>query len=454
MAKLQWDLNGERLYETGDRNVALFVYNKTEIERTAGPLLTVVKTHYYNPVAWNGITAITESPSGADPTKLWANDEIYATVRGPEQFGGTIEAYTYPDEWNQCDGRTDVNGVVVHQQGRKSFALAYLTTVGNDTQMNDFAKKLHIVYGATANPSERSYTTINDSPEAITMSWEYQTMPIDAGEGFKKTAHIVVDYRRLCMKRSAKGGYEPYQAGIERWNELIGIIFGTDETDGYLPNPSDIVDILHIPTPYESAVPYVTRADHEGTVVPPIEDPLDPITVTGDTVTGSLINRYKSGVKHGFILYELNGQTPTYPDNNLLSSYYMLQLLVYYPGLVWVPEPELAISGGHYETLDGRRIKVMFRYNGTTDSTLNDIYHTHETVEMFLGYFSGNIYNHYPSYEGRYPFEIGDMATTVGVCPADATQLQIVTMYADNDEIIRTDDLVLDLTYRPYGYLD
>lgn len=180
MAKLQWDQAGERLYQTGDKQMALFVFNSTT------KTIDGETTNYYNGVAWNGITAVTESPSGAEPTDLWADDTKYATMRSAEQFGGTIEAYTYPDAWEQCDGSITTNGVTIGQQARKAFGLAYITTVGNDTELNDYGEKLHLVYNATANPSERSYATINDSPEAITFSWEFTTTPIDVGEGYKR----------------------------------------------------------------------------------------------------------------------------------------------------------------------------------------------------------------------------------------------------------------------------
>lgn len=198
---LEWDQAGHRLYQTGDKNMVLYVFNPTT-ETIEGNT-----TNYYDGVAWNGITAITESPSGAEPTDLWADDTKYATMRSAEQFGGTIEAYTYPDEWEQCDGSvTTDGGVTIGQQGRKAFGLAYITTVGNDTELNDHGEKLHLVYNATANPSERSYATINDSPEAITFSWEFTTTPIDVdGTGtYKKTSLLTIDTTRLDTAGKAK----------------------------------------------------------------------------------------------------------------------------------------------------------------------------------------------------------------------------------------------------------
>ena len=188
MARLVWDQTGARVYETGDKQVALFVQN------TDGT--------YKKGVAWNGITAITETPSGAEATDLWADDTKYATMRSAEQFGGTIEAYTYPDEFEQCDGTAHVDGasgLSIGQQARRSFGLAYITTVGNDTELNDYGEKLHLVYGCTASPSERSYATINDSPEAITFSWEFETTPVDV-QGYpnlKKTSLLTIDKKKV-----------------------------------------------------------------------------------------------------------------------------------------------------------------------------------------------------------------------------------------------------------------
>lgn len=232
---LEWDQAGQRLYQTGDKNMVLYVFNSTTktIEGNT--------TNYYDGVAWNGITAITESPSGAEPTDLWADDTKYATMRSAEQFGGTIEAYTYPDEWEQCDGSVTTNGVTIGQQGRKAFGLAYITTVGNDTELNDHGEKLHLVYNATANPSERSYATINDSPEAITFSWEFTTTPIDVdGAGtYKKTSLLTIDTTRLDTAGKAK---------YEQFKELV---FGrkADETaspavtaiEPHLPLPADVI---------------------------------------------------------------------------------------------------------------------------------------------------------------------------------------------------------------------
>ena len=178
MSKLTWDASGERLYETGVKQGVLYVMDSNV---------------YGNGVAWNGLTAITESPSGAESTPLYADDIKYLDLRSTEEFGATIEAYTYPDEFAACDGSASLaDGVTIGQQARKMFGLCYRTTVGNDTDGTDHGYKLHLIYGATASPSEKAYETINDSPEAITFSWEITTTPVSV-TGFKPTASITID---------------------------------------------------------------------------------------------------------------------------------------------------------------------------------------------------------------------------------------------------------------------
>lgn len=179
MAKLKWDSTGERLYETGVKQGVLYLLDETGA--------------YKNAVAWNGLTAVTESPSGAEATALYADDIKYLSLMSAEEFGATIEAYTYPEEFGQCDGSASLaTGVYIGQQARKTFGMCYKTTLGNDVEGNDYGYKLHIIYGAKAAPSEKAYATINDSPEAITFSWEITTTPVNV-EGFKPTASIVID---------------------------------------------------------------------------------------------------------------------------------------------------------------------------------------------------------------------------------------------------------------------
>ena len=178
MAKIVWDKTGEHFYETGVKNGVLYVQEGSA---------------YPKGVAWNGLTAVTESPSGAEATPLYADDIKYLNLISTEEFGATIEAYTYPDEFAACDGSaTLVDGVMIGQQARKTFGLCYRTTIGNDTNGNDYGYKLHIIYGALAAPSEKAYATINDSPEAITFSWEVTTTPVNV-TGAKPTASITID---------------------------------------------------------------------------------------------------------------------------------------------------------------------------------------------------------------------------------------------------------------------
>ena len=214
MPKMVWDQTGERTYETGVSECALYV---------AGSGAT-----YQTGVPWNGLTGVTESPSGAEETALYANNSKYLSMRSAEELGGTIEAYTYPDEWAQCDGSAQlVTGVYVGQQTRKSFGLAYKTVVGNDTEGEAHGYKLHLIYGASVSPSERAYATINDSPEAITFSWEFQTTPVSidstvVGASFKKTSVLTIDTTGLTNgKDNAKLA------------TLEGILYGTG-ADSYV----------------------------------------------------------------------------------------------------------------------------------------------------------------------------------------------------------------------------
>lgn len=185
MAKLTWDDTGKRFYETGVKNVALYVYDATSKQ-------------YKNGVAWNGVTAISESPSGAEPTALYADDMKYLNLLSAEEFAASIEAYTYPDEFAECDGSASLaKGVIIGQQTRSKFALAYKTTVGNDEAGNSLGYKLHIIYNCLAAPSEKAYNTINDSPEAITFSWEISTTPVKFTADSKEytTACVTIDSR-------------------------------------------------------------------------------------------------------------------------------------------------------------------------------------------------------------------------------------------------------------------
>lgn len=184
MAHLTWDNTGERLYETGVDHGVLYIPD--------------VDGYYNDGVAWNGLTTVTESPSGAEATALYADNIKYLDLRSAEQFGATVEAYTYPDEFNQFDGiASPADGVLVGQQSRKTFGLSYRTRLGNDVEGSDYGYKLHLIYGCTAAPSEKAYSTINDSPEAITFSWEVATTPVSAGGSLKPTSQLVIDSTKV-----------------------------------------------------------------------------------------------------------------------------------------------------------------------------------------------------------------------------------------------------------------
>ncbi|MCI9293209.1 MAG: hypothetical protein HFF01_03230 [Erysipelotrichaceae bacterium] len=217
MAKLTWDNNGERFYEVGVKQCALYV------QAEGGT--------YPKGVAWNGITTVTESPSGAETTALYADDIKYLSMMSNEEFGATIEAYTYPDEFAVCDGSASLaKGVTIAQQPRKTFGLAYKTNLGNDVQGNDYGYKLHLIYGALAAPSEKGYTTINDSPEAITFSWAVTTTPVKV-DGFKPTASLTIDSTKADATKLA---------------ELEAILFGDESAEARLPLPNEVAELMDV----------------------------------------------------------------------------------------------------------------------------------------------------------------------------------------------------------------
>lgn len=214
MARLVWDKTGERFYETGVRQ---------------GVLYPMVDGAYPKGVAWNGLTAVTESPSGAESTALYADDIKYLNLRSTEEFGATIEAYTYPKEFEECDGSAELAaGVTIGQQPRKSFGLSYRTALGNDVENENHGYKLHLIYGATASPSEKAYATISDSPEAITFSWEVTTVPVNV-EGFKPTALLTIDSTKVDPAKLAA---------------LEDILYGKAETEARLPMPDEIATLM------------------------------------------------------------------------------------------------------------------------------------------------------------------------------------------------------------------
>jgi hypothetical protein len=209
---LEWDEVGTREYETGVKKGVLFV------QKTTG--------EYSEGVAWSGLTAVTESPSGAEETALYADDIKYLSLRSTEEFGATIEAYTYPDEWAVCDGTAEIApGVMAGQQKRSSFGFSYQTTLGNDTAGNDYGYKIHLIYGATASVSEKAYQTINDSPEAITFSWEVSTVPVSV-PGFKPTACLTIDSTKVDKTKLA---------AFEK------ILYGSEDAASKLPLPDEVI---------------------------------------------------------------------------------------------------------------------------------------------------------------------------------------------------------------------
>lgn len=215
MAKIVWDQIGERFYETGVKNGVLYVQDD--------------EGNYGNGVAWNGLTAVTESPSGAEATALYADDIKYVNLMSAEEFGATIEAYTYPDEFEACDGSASLAaGVSIGQQPRKAFGLCYKTVVGNDVQGNALGFKIHLIYGAKAAPSERAFQTINDSPEAITFSWELTTTPVNVS-GFQPTANLVIDSTKVAPEALAK---------------IEDKLFGTESEEPTLLLPDEVVALM------------------------------------------------------------------------------------------------------------------------------------------------------------------------------------------------------------------
>ncbi len=212
---LEWDKTGERYYETGVSKCALYVQGEGGA--------------YPEGVAWNGISTVTESPSGAEASPIYADNIKYLNLLSTEEFAATIEAYTYPKEFEQCDGTAEIAaGVTIGQQTRKTFGLCYQTVIGNDTKNNEYGYKIHIIYGAMAAPSEKAYATINDSPEAITFSWEVSTTPVNVN-GAKPTASLTIDSTKVKA---------------EKLKELEDILYGSSTANARLPLPDEIATLL------------------------------------------------------------------------------------------------------------------------------------------------------------------------------------------------------------------
>jgi len=223
-AALAWDETGDKLYETGVDHGVLY------------PMGT---NGYGTGVAWNGLTGVTETPSGAEATKLYADNIKYLEIRSAEEFGGTIEAYTYPDEWAECDGSAVLTaGVYAGQQPRKAFGLCYRTILGNDVDLNNHGYKLHIVYGCTASPSERSYSTVNDSPEAITFSWEFSSTPVNLS-GHKPVSCLVIDSTKVDETKLKL--LEDKLYGVSTDSTANPAVAGSA---AYLPLPAEVLSTL------------------------------------------------------------------------------------------------------------------------------------------------------------------------------------------------------------------
>lgn len=214
MAKLVWDQSGERFYETGV---------------SKGVLYTMTAGAYTKGVAWNGLTGVTESPSGAEASPLYADNIKYLNLISNEEFGATIEAYTYPDEFAACDGSAAIaEGVMAGQQKRDSFGFSYVTKLGNDTDGADHGYKLHLVYGCLATPSEKSYASVNESPEAITFSWTVTTTPVEV-PGLKPTSCITIDSTKVNKDKLAA---------------LEAMLYGTESEEAKLPTPTELAELF------------------------------------------------------------------------------------------------------------------------------------------------------------------------------------------------------------------
>lgn len=244
MSVLEWDKAGERLYETGVDQGVLYIPD-------AGG-------NYVNGYAWNGLVAVTESPAGAESNKQYADNQVYVNLLSAEEFNGTIEAFTSPEEFDQCDGlASPVPGVSLGQQGRKAFGFSYRTRIGNDLLGTDYGYKIHLVYGAQASPSEKNFSTINDSPEAATLSWEVSTTPVGGPAGFKPLATITIDSTKVTPSALAA---------------LEDFLYGTAGTEPQLPLPAAVVAL------FDGTITEVTPTE------PTFDSGTDTITIP--TVTG------------------------------------------------------------------------------------------------------------------------------------------------------------------------
>lgn len=258
MTKIVWDQTGERVYETGVDRGVLYLQNNLGV--------------YNQGYAWNGLTGVTESPSGAESNKQYADNRVYANLQSAEEFNATIEAFTYPVQFEQCDGSASPTaGVSIGQQPRKPFGLAYRTLIGNDTQNTEYGYKLHLVYGALAAPSEKAYATVNDSPEAITFSWEISTTPVDV-EDHKPTSTITIDSTKVDADALA---------------DLEDLLYGTAGTDPSLPLPNEVLALFS--GTVTEATPTAPTFDGETNTItiPSVTGVI--YMIDGEVVTGSVV---------------------------------------------------------------------------------------------------------------------------------------------------------------------
>lgn len=255
MSKLKWDQIGERIYETGLDH---------------GVLYPVTKSGTYDKgVAWNGLSAVNESPSGAEANPVWADNIKYLNLISAEDFSATVEAYTYPPEFEECDGSAEIApGVTIGQQSRKMFGMSYRTLIGNDVDGQDHGYKLHLIYGAQASPSEKNRATINDSPEAVSFSWELSTTPVDV-PGYKPTAHLAIDSTRT---------------DATKMKALEDILYGSETAEPRLPMPEEIMEL------FKDAVTVVTAAENADATLlgKKVSDLQSNIVVGENAITGSL----------------------------------------------------------------------------------------------------------------------------------------------------------------------
>lgn len=266
MAKLTWDNTGERYFEAGIKDVALYLMWSAKYDQAGSK---IANSDYLAGVNWNGVTKVGESPEGADANDLWADDIKYASFRSAEEFNGSIEAYQYPEEFAACNGERMLGKIKIAQQARRAFGLAYKTTVGNDVDGFEHGYKLHLVYNATCSPSSRDHETINDSPDAETMSWDFETTPVEVGTingvEYKKTSHIVIDSRDFTST-----------ADKTTLGKIEDLIYGSDNNEPTLPTPSAIYNLIA----GQSGTTYSVKLDPAGGSFDDETSPSAPITGT------------------------------------------------------------------------------------------------------------------------------------------------------------------------------